>query len=115
LELRRAILDLPAAEGLPATRGVRIALDEWLTLVADANPERPPPLADDLDAADGDEAGLALRSVACPHCGEPVTLELELDGGAQEAVQDCAVCCRAIHLAWSGGEGSLERLDVTGE
>lgn len=31
----------------------------------------------------------------CPYCGEPVTLEVEEQGPAQETyVEDCSVCCR---------------------
>ena len=52
---------------------------------------------DDVSDDDLDEE-LSLQTeadVACPHCGETVTLELDAGSGdAQEYVQDCPVCCQ---------------------
>ncbi|MGE4365871.1 CPXCG motif-containing cysteine-rich protein [Thermomonas sp.] len=39
---------------------------------------------------------LDARDVACPYCGEPVTLMLDASAGAQHYIEDCAVCCRPI-------------------
>jgi hypothetical protein len=34
--------------------------------------------------------------VACPYCGETITLMLDASAGAQHYIEDCAVCCRPI-------------------
>lgn len=34
--------------------------------------------------------------VHCPYCGESVGLLLDLSAGAQEYVEDCAVCCQPM-------------------
>ena len=59
-----------------------------------------------------DNAGLAIRTIDCPHCGEPVVVELELDGGEQATIQDCWVCCRPIRLSWRTEEGKLDDMEV---
>jgi len=107
--LRDDLLDLLAAHDIAPTRLVRLALDDVLAVVAAENPDLPAPAAasDDDDAQGDDDAGLAVRTIACPHCGEPVVVELELDGGDQEQIQDCSVCCRPIRLTWGTAAGGL--------
>ncbi|MFN7184294.1 CPXCG motif-containing cysteine-rich protein [Thermomonas haemolytica] len=39
---------------------------------------------------------LDARDVACPYCGETITLMLDASAGAQHYIEDCAVCCRPI-------------------
>lgn len=39
---------------------------------------------------------LDARDVACPCCGETITLMLDASAGAQHYIEDCAVCCRPI-------------------
>ncbi len=51
----------------------------------------------------------------CPYCGEVNTVEIE-PSGFGEMVQDCWVCCRAIHLriardAWGDPEVTAARED----
>ena len=110
MDLRDALLELLADHGHRPGRSLRLAVDDLLAVVADANPDLPAPDAGADD--DDDQPGLAVRSVACPHCGEPVVVELELDGGTQAAIHDCSVCCRPIALAWDVRDGGLDRLDV---
>jgi hypothetical protein len=113
--LRSDILDLLRARGIRRRADIERALDELLAIAADENPDLPPAGRDaDADAEGGedDDAGLAVRTIDCPHCGEPVVVELELDGGEQEAIQDCSVCCRPIRLAWRSEGGALAGLDV---
>jgi hypothetical protein len=46
------------------------------------------------DAAFDDEVQ-SEAEVSCPYCGESVSIELDVAGGAsQEYVQDCSVCCQ---------------------
>lgn len=35
----------------------------------------------------------------CPHCGEPITLLLDLSAGTQSYIEDCQVCCQPIHVS----------------
>ncbi|MCU1722591.1 MULTISPECIES: CPXCG motif-containing cysteine-rich protein [Pseudomonas] len=32
----------------------------------------------------------------CPYCGEAVETTVDLSGGDQHYIEDCAVCCRPI-------------------
>jgi hypothetical protein len=34
----------------------------------------------------------------CPYCGEPIDLFVDESEGAQDYVEDCAVCCRPIQV-----------------
>ncbi len=42
---------------------------------------------------DGDSA-----AIACPYCGETITLSLDSPAGKTRYVEDCQVCCRPIEL-----------------
>ncbi|NBA94965.1 CPXCG motif-containing cysteine-rich protein [Pseudomonas sp. R5(2019)] len=46
----------------------------------------------------------------CPYCGEEVETTLDLSGGDQTYIEDCAVCCRPITfiLQVHGDEWMLE-------
>lgn len=111
MTFRDDLLHLLRDQGINPSRGIRLALDDLMVVIAEEHPDRLPLEADDEDgeADDDDDAGLAVRTIACPHCGEAVVVELELDGGSQEAIHDCSVCCRPIHLRWSVANGRLDR------
>ncbi|MET0385145.1 MAG: CPXCG motif-containing cysteine-rich protein [Polyangiales bacterium] len=55
--------------------------------------------------------------LACPYCGEPISLWLEADGGSSQSyVEDCAVCCRPMQVqVYVDGDGDasaqVQRLD----
>ena len=34
--------------------------------------------------------------IACPYCGEVITLLLDASAGPQRYIEDCQVCCRPI-------------------
>lgn len=36
--------------------------------------------------------------IACPYCGEWITLALDLTGGDQHYIEDCQVCCKPISV-----------------
>jgi transcription elongation factor Elf1 len=38
------------------------------------------------------------QSYVCPYCGEAVSSTLDLSAGAQQYVEDCAVCCQPIEI-----------------
>lgn len=106
MPLRAELIDLLRSHAIAPSRRVRVAVDDLLALVAAENPDHPPLEAEEAD--DDDDAGLAVRTIACPHCAEPVVVELELDGGEQEAIHDCSVCCRPIRLTWKVLDGRLD-------
>jgi hypothetical protein len=39
---------------------------------------------------------LEIQHYQCPYCGESVQALLDLSGGDQQYIEDCAVCCRPI-------------------
>ncbi|MFG0382059.1 CPXCG motif-containing cysteine-rich protein [Pseudomonas sp. zbq_18] len=53
---------------------------------------------------------LETQMYQCPYCGEPVEAVLDLSGGDQCYVEDCAVCCRPImfDLRTDGVDWSLD-------
>ena len=36
--------------------------------------------------------------IACPHCGETFTVEVDTSQEEQDLIEDCAICCRPIEL-----------------
>lgn len=53
-------------------------------------------------------------AVDCPHCGETITLLLDLSEGDQRYTEDCSVCCAPIRVQYAVSEDG-ELLDVTVE
>jgi hypothetical protein len=37
--------------------------------------------------------------VACPYCGEYLSIQLDLSAGSQSYVEDCQVCCQPIQMS----------------
>jgi hypothetical protein len=52
------------------------------------------------------------HDATCPHCGEPITLTLDLSVPDQSYIEDCPVCCRPMLVAYSAADGELEALSV---
>lgn len=50
--------------------------------------------------------------VSCPHCGEPITLFLDLSIESQSYVEDCSVCCQPMLVSYSAADGELHALSV---
>lgn len=50
---------------------------------------------------------LPARDIACPYCGETITVFVDASAGDQQYVEDCQVCCRPIQVAVA--------LDIEGE
>lgn len=52
---------------------------------------------------------MEFRMFHCPYCGEPVELALDGSAGAQDYVEDCAVCCRPIRVVLQvDGDGNTD-------
>lgn len=59
---------------------------------------------------------LEEANLACPHCGEPITLLLDLSGGAQSYTEDCQVCCQPILVnIWIDEDGNDYHVDLRRE
>jgi len=50
--------------------------------------------------------------VMCPHCGEMITLFLDLSVDEQTYVEDCSVCCQPMTVSYSAADGELQGVQV---
>jgi Cysteine-rich CPXCG len=50
--------------------------------------------------------------VTCPHCGESITLLIDLSVEAQSYIEDCAVCCQPMSVTYSAEGGELTDIQV---
>ena len=41
---------------------------------------------------------LQETDIACPYCGETITILIDESVGAQQYIEDCQVCCRPIEV-----------------
>ncbi len=56
---------------------------------------------------------LETITLACPYCGESFATSVDLSGGSQRYVEDCAVCCRPIEVSLRvDGEDQLLGVDT---
>ncbi|RJS94317.1 CPXCG motif-containing cysteine-rich protein [Salinisphaera sp. Q1T1-3] len=55
-------------------------------------------------------------SVACPYCGETITIVVDTTAGRQSYVEDCFVCCQPIVLDIDvDPDGALAHVDARPE
>jgi transcription elongation factor Elf1 len=47
------------------------------------------------------------HSFTCPHCGEEISMLLDLSVSRQSYVEDCEVCCRPIEISYVVKDGTL--------
>ncbi len=47
------------------------------------------------------------HTFSCPHCGERISMVLDLSVGAQRYVEDCEVCCNPIEISFETEDGFL--------
>jgi phage terminase large subunit GpA-like protein len=50
--------------------------------------------------------------IACPHCGEVFSLQIDTSQRAQSLIEDCTVCCRPIQLTVRSNPGEIVDLNV---
>ena len=55
------------------------------------------------------EERLTIRKqvFTCPHCGERISMLLDLSAGYQRYIEDCEVCCNPIEISYQAEEGVL--------
>ena len=51
--------------------------------------------------------------LACPYCGESITMLLDLSVADQSYVEDCEVCCSPITLRVRVEDGEVVTFDVS--
>jgi transcription elongation factor Elf1 len=51
----------------------------------------------------------------CPHCGEEISVLLDLSAEEQSYVEDCEVCCNPIQISYAVEEGELTYFDTHSE
>lgn len=52
-----------------------------------------------FDDEDDDRSAQGSATVLCPYCGAPSDLSLDVGGGSvQDYIEDCQVCCQALHV-----------------
>lgn len=49
---------------------------------------------------DDDRTTLREHFFTCPHCGERISMVLDLTSGSQHYVEDCEVCCGPIEVSF---------------
>ena len=56
----------------------------------------------------GRQLGLYMeRTFTCPHCGEEISVILDLSVSRQSYVEDCEVCCRPIEIRYAAEDDAL--------
>lgn len=50
--------------------------------------------------------------VSCPHCGETITLFIDLSVEEQSYIEDCSVCCQPMTVSYSVADGELRSVQV---
>jgi hypothetical protein len=50
--------------------------------------------------------------IDCPHCGERITLLLDLSLESQSYIEDCSVCCQPMLVSYDAHGGELVRLQA---
>lgn len=51
------------------------------------------------------EGGTTRKQFTCPHCGERVSMLLDLSAGSQSYIEDCEVCCNPIEISYQVEDG----------
>ena len=50
--------------------------------------------------------------VMCPHCGETITLFVDLSVESQTYIEDCSVCCQPMEISYTAADGELTDIHV---
>lgn len=45
--------------------------------------------------------------LSCPHCGERISMMLDLSAGFQRYIEDCEVCCNSVEIRYQVEDGAL--------
>ena len=50
---------------------------------------------------------MTRKRFTCPHCGERISMLLDLSAGSQSYIEDCEVCCNPIEVSYQVEEGRV--------
>jgi hypothetical protein len=73
-----------------------------------AEEHEPADLEKNLDSTMNDHRlTLQEHPVVCPHCGERISMVLDLSAGSQSYFEDCEVCCNPIEVVFEVEDGAI--------
>lgn len=55
----------------------------------------------------GDGFTTMTKLFNCPHCGERISVVLDLSAGSQRYIEDCVVCCNPIEISYQAEDGAI--------
>lgn len=58
---------------------------------------------------------LPSADIACPYCGEVITLVVDDSAGDQRYIEDCHVCCKPIEVRVSVDDDGMVEIDAWGK
>ena len=58
---------------------------------------------------------LPSADIACPYCGEMITVFVDDSAGEQDYVEDCQVCCRPIEIRVRLDEDGVPSVEARGQ
>lgn len=58
---------------------------------------------------------LSATDIACPYCGETISVQIDESIEQQNYVEDCQVCCRPIEFHVTAYPGEEPRVEVRRE
>jgi transcription elongation factor Elf1 len=53
------------------------------------------------------------HAFTCPHCGEEISVVLDLSVNRQTYVEDCEVCCRPIEITYAVEDDALAEFSAS--
>jgi transcription elongation factor Elf1 len=51
----------------------------------------------------------------CPHCGQRISMLLDLSAGSQTYIEDCEICCEPIAITFEVEDGLLASFEARPE
>lgn len=61
----------------------------------------------------GSGPSVTTKRFQCPHCGERISMLLDLSAGSQQYLEDCEVCCQPIEITYEVEEYELVSFEAT--
>ena len=55
---------------------------------------------------------MTRKRFACPHCGERISMLLDLSAGSQSYIEDCEVCCSPVEVSYEVEDGIIVSFEV---
>jgi transcription elongation factor Elf1 len=53
------------------------------------------------------------RRFTCPHCGERISMLLDLSAGSQSYIEDCEVCCGPVEIRYQVEDGRVVSFEAS--